>query len=293
VKSGGSKSEPRLSGRGATGRGYAAYDRSKMAVAPYSLRREFDRARVSMLGCPLDAVTLNQALARVEEAIVDRSTCQHVAVNAAKLVRFQGDPTLRAAINGCELITADGQAIVWAARLLGDALPERVAGIDLMAALLELASSRGYRVFILGARPAVVSKAAACIRARLPNLSLAYHHGYFASEEEDAIVRQIASASPDLLFVALETPAKELFLARHRGELDVPFVMGVGGAIDVIAGVRRRAPRWMQRAGLEWLFRFVQDPRRLARRYVVGNTRFCLLVAGELLRRRRRQAFDG
>ena len=113
------------------------------------------------------------------------------------------------------------------------------------------------------------------------------HHGYFApGAEEDAVVEAIAAAKPDLLFVALETPAKELFLARHRGRLSVPFIMGVGGTFDVLAGLRRRAPMLFRRLGLEWLYRLAQDPRRLARRYLVGNSKFVLLVAREAARGR-------
>lgn len=240
-----------------------------------------------MLGCSIDAVTLEQAVGIVEEQIALREPCQHVAINAAKLVRFQRDDQLRRVIRGCELITADGQAIVWAGRALGQPLPERVTGIDLMDAVLERASERGYGVYVLGARSEVLGRALAALRKRFPDLRLVgARHGYFKGHEEAAIVEDIREAAPDVLFVALETPAKELFLARHRDRLQVPFVMGVGGAVDILGGVRRRAPRWLQRLGLEWAFRLAQDPRRLAGRYVVGNTRFTWLVVRELVRRR-------
>lgn len=236
-------------------------------------------ARVGVLGCAVDAVTLQGAVARAEAAIARRETCQHVAVNAAKLVRYQRDPSLRQALDGCELATADGQAVVWAARILGQPLPERVTGIDLMDALLEVSAHKGYRVYLLGARASVLERAEAAIRTRFPRVEIAgRHHGYFGADEEERLVADIAAARPDILFVALETPAKELFLARHRGRLGIPFVMGVGGAFDVLAGVRRRAPRAMRRLGLEWLYRLAQDPRRLARRYVVGNAQFIWLV---------------
>jgi N-acetylglucosaminyldiphosphoundecaprenol N-acetyl-beta-D-mannosaminyltransferase len=207
-------------------------------------------------------------------------------VNAAKLVKLQRDTELRNAVASCDLITADGQAVVWAARLLGQRVPERVTGIDLMQALLELADRRGYRVYLLGARPAVVERCAALIRTRYPRLELCgYRHGYFTREEEDGVVAEIAEANPQLLFVALETPVKEKFLARHRDRLEIPFTMGVGGALDVMAGVRRRAPRLLQRLGLEWFFRLAQEPRRLAARYVVGNTQFAWLVLRAAVRR--------
>lgn len=247
--------------------------------------------RVEVLGCAVDVVTMPQAVERAEQAIRTRETCQHVAINAAKLVKYQHDETLRAALDGCELATADGQSVVWASRLLGRPLPERVAGIDLMEALLAAAASNGYRVFLLGARPAVVDRARRDMTARFPDLVVVgAHHGYFGENEEDGIVALVVAAAPDILFVALETPAKELFLARHRKRLGIPFVMGVGGAFDVLAGERKRAPRVFQRFGFEWLFRLLQDPRRLARRYLVGNATFMWLVLVELVRTRTRRS---
>ena len=241
--------------------------------------------RIDLLGCPVDPLTMTQTVARVENAIARRETTQHVAINAAKVVRYQHDVGLRAAVDGCELATADGQAVVWAARVLGRPLPERVAGIDLMDALLDVARSRGYRIFLLGARADVLERAEAEICRRYPGVRIVgRHHGYFGPEEEPAVVDEVASATPDMLFVALETPAKELFLARNRARLAVPFVMGVGGSFDVLAGERRRAPRWMRRSGLEWLYRLLQDPRRLARRYAVGNTQFVWLVLRDAVR---------
>jgi N-acetylglucosaminyldiphosphoundecaprenol N-acetyl-beta-D-mannosaminyltransferase len=246
-------------------------------------------ARIDLLGCPVDALTMEQTVARVEKAIAQRETTQHVAINAAKVVRYQHDEALRAAVDGCELATADGQPVVWASRLLGPALPERVAGIDLMDSLLGVSRERGYGVFLLGARAEVLERAEREILRRHPGVRIVgRHHGYFGAEGEADVVDEVAAAEPDILFVALETPAKELFLARNRERLAVPFVMGVGGSFDVLAGERRRAPRWMRRTGLEWLFRLSQDPRRLARRYVVGNSAFIWLVLKDAVRIRLR-----
>ena len=246
--------------------------------------------RTRVLGAPVDAVTLREAVVEIDQRISRGEPAQHMSLNAAKLLKRDRDDILREAIDHCELITADGQAIVWAGRALGVTLPERVTGIDLMSALLELAEERGYRVFLLGAREEISAKAEAAIRRCHPQLRIVgRHHGYFSAEEEQGVVSAIAAARPQMLFVALETPAKELFLARHRDRLELPFVMGVGGALDVLAGIRRRAPRWLQRAGLEWLYRLAQDPRRLARRYIVGNTQFTWLVFRALIRRHRRR----
>jgi N-acetylglucosaminyldiphosphoundecaprenol N-acetyl-beta-D-mannosaminyltransferase len=242
--------------------------------------------RVWVLGCPLDAVTLEQALARVDEAVATRVGIQHVAINAAKVVKLRHDAALQEAVEGCELITADGQSVVWAAGLLGAPLPERVTGIDLMESLLERSTERGYRVYLLGATPEVLDAAAASIAERHAGINVVgRHHGYFTEDEEPAVAERIRDALPDVLFVALTTPKKEVFLARWRATLDVPFVMGVGGSFDILAGRRRRAPRVMQRLGLEWVFRLVQDPRHLLRRYAVTNTVFSWLVVSAAVRR--------
>jgi N-acetylglucosaminyldiphosphoundecaprenol N-acetyl-beta-D-mannosaminyltransferase len=242
---------------------------------------------VEILGCELDRVDLAGALERCEESISSRRYMQHMAINAAKLVAMQHDPSLAGVVGACELVTADGQAVVWASRLLGDPLPERVAGIDLMQALMERAAASGYRIFILGARQEILEEAVVRLRERYRSLILAgYRNGYFAPEEEAAVAEEIRRARADILFVAMSSPGKELFLGRHGASLEVPFVMGVGGSIDVMAGLTRRAPRAMQRLGLEWLFRLLQEPRRLFRRYAVTNVRFITLVGRELLRRR-------
>jgi N-acetylglucosaminyldiphosphoundecaprenol N-acetyl-beta-D-mannosaminyltransferase len=234
----------------------------------------------------LHPVTLREAVETVSAAIADGRPVQHMAMNAAKLVRLQRDDVLRQAVNACDLVTADGQSVVWAAQLLGVAVPERVTGIDLMDALLSLSSRRHYRVFLLGAREEVVADAARLIHERFPGIEdVSYHHGYFAPEQEEQVLDQIERADPHMLFLALETPVKEYLLGRLRSRVEIPFAMGVGGALDVLTGNKKRAPHWMQRSGLEWLFRLAQDPRRLARRYLVGNTAFGWLLFREVVRK--------
>lgn len=245
-------------------------------------------ARLTLLGGPLDPLTMDGALAWVEQVIALGEPRQHGCLNAAKVVRLQDDAGLRDALWSCDLVTADGQAVVWAARALGLAVPERVAGIDLMERLLARAAERGHRVYLLGARQHVLERAVAEIRRRHTGIEIAgARNGYWTPGEEAEVVAGVAAARPDLLFIALDTPKKELFLARHRGTLAVPFAMGVGGSLDVIAGEVRRAPVWAQRSGLEWAFRLGQEPRRLLRRYVVGNARFTALVLRELAGRGR------
>jgi N-acetylglucosaminyldiphosphoundecaprenol N-acetyl-beta-D-mannosaminyltransferase len=246
------------------------------------------RGRALILGCAIDRVDMDEAIARCDELIRGGGFGQHMAVNAAKLVAMQDDERLREITRRCELVTADGQSVVWASRILGDPLPVRVAGIDLMERLFAHAEERGYRVFVLGARREVLERAVERIRERHPRLELAGHRdGYFDDAERDAVAREIRAARPDILFVAMSSPRKEYFLGDLGPGLGVPFAMGVGGAIDVIAGAARRAPRVLQLLGLEWLFRLAQEPRRLLRRYLATNGRFIWLVLRRMADRTR------
>lgn len=234
--------------------------------------------KVTLFGVPIDNLTMAETLDRIEAMIRSGGAHQHVVVNVDKIVKLDRDPQLRAAILDCDLINADGQPIVWASRLLGRPLKERVTGVDLFAALIARSAERGFRPFLLGARQEVVECVAAILRARHPQLELAgFRNGYWQPDEEAAVVAQVRAARPDVLFVAMGSPKKELFLRRWKDELRVPFVMGVGGTFDVVAGVVQRAPVWMQRCGLEWFYRLLQEPGRMWRRYLVDDMRFFVL----------------
>ena len=246
-----------------------------------------EHARVDVLGCEIDRLDTRETVRRCDEIISSGGFAQHVCINAAKLVALYDDPQIRDIVERCELVSADGQSIVWASRLLGQPLPERVNGTELMFHLLALAEEKGYGVFILGARNDVLERAVERLRELHPRVRIVgYRDGYFADEESADVARQVRDSRPDILFVAMSSPRKEYWLAEHGRTLDVPFVMGVGGSIDVVAGVTRWAPPWMRRAGLEWLFRLLQEPRRMWRRYLVTNVRFIVLVGRELVRRR-------
>jgi N-acetylglucosaminyldiphosphoundecaprenol N-acetyl-beta-D-mannosaminyltransferase len=237
--------------------------------------------RIQMMGCSIDSLTMDETLERVEDFIASGQPHQHVVVNVDKLVKAQRDAGLRQIINDCALINADGMPVVWASRLLGRPLPERVAGVDLFDALMQRAAAKGWRVFLLGAREEVVSRVREVYTQRLPGLVIAGHrNGYWKPEQEPEVVALVSAARPDLLFVAISSPKKEQFLGRWQAQMKVPFAMGVGGTFDVAAGLVARAPQWMQRAGLEWFFRFLQEPRRMYRRYFIEDMAF----AGMLLR---------
>jgi N-acetylglucosaminyldiphosphoundecaprenol N-acetyl-beta-D-mannosaminyltransferase len=197
---------------------------------------------------------------------------------------MRSDAVLNQDIHASELVSVDGMGVYWAARLLGVDVPERVAGIDLMNALLDLCEAKGYRPYLLGARPDVLETAVVNIRAARPEIRLAgWHHGYFGADEEGDIVARIKSCGADCLFVGIPTPRKERFLGRYREQLEVPFVMGVGGSLDVVAGLVRRAPKTIQLLGLEWLFRTVQEPLRLGPRYMKTNAIFAVILAKALV----------
>jgi len=246
--------------------------------------------RFRLLGLPVDALTIESTTAAVEAFVRAGGVHQHVVLNASKVVQAQKDSALRSAIEGCDLVSADGMSVVWAGRLLGVPIPERVTGIDLMERLFSKAAEHAWPVYLLGARQEVVERVVAIESQRHARLRIAgYRNGYWAPADEGSIVADIAAAAPTLLFVAMPSPAKEEFIARHRDALRIPFVMGVGGSFDVVSGTTRRAPLWMQRAGLEWFYRLKQEPRRMARRYIVGNARFIALVTREWQAMRRRK----
>ncbi len=243
------------------------------------------------MGIPVDALTMDETVSLIDQAVKDRRRLNHVVINAGKVVAMQKNEELHRSVVTCDLINADGQSIVWASRILGRPLPERVAGIDLMQRLVELAASKHYRCFFFGAREAVVKKIVDIYTDLYgPRVVAGYRNGYFNPDEEPAIAQQIAESGAHILFVAIPSPHKENFMYTYREVLSgVLFNMGVGGSFDVIAGQTRRAPRWMQKTGLEWFYRFIQEPRRMWKRYLIGNSRFLYLVFREKMRGRRKQ----
>lgn len=243
--------------------------------------------RISLMGCYIDNLSMSETLDRIGEFIASGQPHQHVVVNVDKLVKAQHDAELRQIINDCALINVDGMPVVWASRLLGLPLKERVAGVDLFEAIMAKSALTGWRVFLLGAKEEVVAAVQDIYQRKYPGLQIVGHrNGYWSETEEMDVVQQIRNASPDVLFVAISSPKKERFLSRHQAKLGIPFAMGVGGTFDVAAGKIKRAPRWMQRAGLEWFFRFLQEPRRMFRRYFVDDMAFIGLVASEFRKRR-------
>lgn len=242
--------------------------------------------RIEMMGCQIDNLTMEETLGRVEQFIASGRPHQHVVVNVNKLVKASRDAGLREIINDCALVNVDGMPVVWASRLLGKPLKARVAGVDLFEALMQRASTKQWRVFLLGAREEVVSGVKSLYEAKYPGLVVAgYRNGYWKADEEPAVVEQIKAAQADLLFVAISSPKKEQFLGQYQAEMKIPFAMGVGGTFDVAVGKVKRAPLWMQNNGLEWFYRFLQEPRRMFKRYFIDDIAFFWLLAKEATRR--------
>ncbi|WP_443634527.1 WecB/TagA/CpsF family glycosyltransferase [Candidatus Marifrigoribacter sp. Uisw_064] len=237
----------------------------------------------SFLNTTIHNLSMKETLSIIDEAITDKKQIHHVVVNAGKIVALQEDKQLRESVNNSDLINADGQAVVWASKVLNQPLKERVAGIDLMINLVQLAAERNHKIFLLGAKEEVVSKVAEIYSSKYGNDIIAgFRNGYFNKEDEPSIAKEIAESGAQMLFVAITSPIKENFLYNHRSILkEVNFIMGVGGSFDVIAGITKRAPVWMQKMGLEWFYRFLQEPKRMWKRYLIGNSKFILLVLKE------------
>lgn len=238
---------------------------------------------IELLGCRMHPWTMELTVSEIGRRLVECDFTQHAVVNVAKLVSMQSDAELRTAVLACDIINVDGMGIVLGGRFLGKNIPERVTGIDLFYHLLKYAEENGHSVFLLGAKPQVVEDAVVKLRKQYPQLNIAgFHHGYFW-DNEAAVVDKIRQSGATLLFVAITSPKKEQFINRWRERLGVKFAMGVGGTFDIVAGVTRRAPLWMQKAGLEWLYRVIQEPRRMWKRYLVTNMMFAWLLLKEKL----------
>ena len=241
--------------------------------------------RITILNTKIDNLSMHQTLQCIENSILQNKKLHHVVVNAGKMVAMQRDLKLRQSVNSCDLINADGQAVVWASRILGQPLKERVAGIDLMENLVELAYKKNFKIFFFGAKEEVVSSVVKKYKIKYSKDIIAgYRNGYFKKEDEVNIAKQISASGADILFVAISSPTKENFLYDNKEALEgVDFIMGVGGSFDVVSGLVKRAPLWMQKIGMEWFYRFAQEPKRMWKRYLIGNIKFIWMVLKERL----------
>src|SRR5262245_20006719 len=261
----------------------------QIAQPSFSAEQSQNRASngVIIAGIPIANFSEAETVARIDELISDGGPHYGAVVNAAKVVAAERDSELKCALVDADFVTADGMSVVWAARLLGKSLRQRVTGIDLFERLLAHAEEQGFSVYFLGAREDSVRGVVEFSKRRHPSLTIAgYHHGYFEESENEFVCDEIMSSSADLLFVAMGSPKQELWIASNILATGVRFALGVGGSFDHLSGKVRRAPRWMQKSGLEWLHRFMQEPTRMWRRYLIGNSAFIILIVRQLLRGR-------
>ena len=222
--------------------------------------------RVKILGVNVDSVTMAQAVERVEQLIAAKKNSIVATANAEMLLRATNDDELKNILNAAELVVPDGAGTVWAARHLGYEMPERVAGFDLVQELMKIAPSKGYKFFLFGSAPTIADKAKLKAEELYPTIEIVgTRNGYFTAADEAEIIAQIKNSKPDVLLAALGVPKQEKWLSAHKDELNIPVSIGVGGTFDVMAGVVKRAPLWMQRAKLEWLYRAMLQPSRAGR----------------------------
>lgn len=238
------------------------------------------RSRIYILGSLIDKVDTKEALRRVEQFIQEGTPHQIITANAEIIYRGYRDKKLSRTLNKAHLVTADGMGVVWASRYLKDPVQERVTGIDLMRSICSKAQEKGWKLYFLGAAPGVAEKAVLKVLETYPKCRIVgYDHGYFSPEEEPKVIENIKKVQPDILFVAMGAPKQDFWIREHLQELGVPVCMGVGGSFDVLAGNVERAPEWMQKRGLEWLFRLYKEPKRWRR--MLALPRFVLAVLGQ------------
>ncbi len=240
--------------------------------------------RVRILNAHFDPLTLPQTVDAVFNLVGSGKRGWLCTVNVAILMMMRKDARLQSFVDRAALVVADGQPLVWCAPWLGQPLPERVTGVDLVDALCERAAKDGARVYLLGAKGETVAAAAQRLRERHTGLHVEYADGYFAKDEAAARADRIRASGADILFVGMGVPRQENFLEEQWERLGVGMAIGVGGSFDVLAGLRSRAPAWVQEAGMEWLFRLVQEPRRLFARYLTTNSLFVLLLLRALVK---------
>ncbi len=240
---------------------------------------------IAILGVPFHRLTLIEVVAQIEKMIATRQPHYLVTANVDFLVQAQHDVELRRILLEAHQVLCDGTPLLWASRLLGNALPERVAGADLVPHLIQLAAEKNYRIFFLGGTPEVAQCAVANLQKQFPSLIIAGHYSPpfrpLLEMDHEEIRQRVRAAQPDMLFVSFGCPKAEKWMAMHYRALEVPVAIGVGGTIDFLAGRMKRAPVWMQRCGTEWIYRLGQEPRRLYRRYAQDFWKFGFALSSQ------------
>ena len=245
-------------------------------------KRLGDNARVRFLNTVIDVLDTDETVKLVEKYVQTKTALHLMGVNADKVNEINENEIMKRSVNSCGIINSDGASIVMASRYLKKPLPERVAGIDLMEQLIRLSEAKGYTVYLLGAKQVVVAKTAEVLVEKYPKLRIiGFRNGYFQKSEWQEISNELKEKKPDFVFVGITSPIKEYLIEYLQNDGNNSVFMGVGGSFDVISGMIPRAPLWMQKANLEWLFRVIQEPKRLFKRYFFGNLQFIMSVIKE------------
>ncbi|MGB6084236.1 WecB/TagA/CpsF family glycosyltransferase [Moheibacter sp.] len=243
--------------------------------------------RVPFLNTFYDNLTAQQTLEIIKNAIYTKQQIHHTVINANKVVLLQKDLELRNSVNSADIINIDGAGVLWGAKILGKPVKERVTGIDLMEAVLKMAQKENFKVYFLGAKEEIVKTLVDLYSEKYgENIISGYQNGYFNNQNEPEIVNIIAQSNPQILFVAMPSPKKENFLYKYRKDFsDINFIMGVGGSFDVLAGKVSRAPVWLQKMGMEWFYRLIQEPKKMWKRYLIGNLSFIYLILNSKIKK--------
>lgn len=239
--------------------------------------------RMRFMNTFLDNVTKAEAIMHIEKCIAEQRVGHVITPNVDQIVRIERDPYFKKICENAELLLADGHPLLWIAKWYGTPVREKICGSDLVPALCEVAAEKGYSVFLLGAAPGVAQKAADKLLQKLPNLKIAGTYsppqGFEDDEAEKSKINQILLEShADMLFVGMGVPKQDIFIYENMGKYQIPMSFSIGGTIDFIAGVQHRAPKWMSNHGIEWLYRFFQDPKRMFKRYFINDMKIIQLA---------------
>jgi N-acetylglucosaminyldiphosphoundecaprenol N-acetyl-beta-D-mannosaminyltransferase len=243
--------------------------------------------KLEFIGVEIDNLNKKELLNKIEIALFNSSKIRVEGLNVYKYMQALDDPSLSSALKAAEIVHVDGVGVYWAGLFLGLRISRNYPGIDLMGDILSICQTNSFSVYLLGASASVVAMASEKLCQLYPNVEICgYRDGYFDEEEEGEIIAAINSKKPNVLLIGISSPKKEMFISRNWDKLDVNVSLGVGGAFDVVSGKVQRAPKFMQNLGLEWLYRFAQEPLRLFRRYTIENIRFFIILLRSKVYRR-------
>lgn len=238
--------------------------------------------RIIILNTVIDVLSMNETIDLVEKYVKTKTPLHLMGVNADKINEVNQNELMKEIVNKCGIVNADGASVILASKYLNKPLPERVAGVDLMQDLVKLSEEKGYSIYLLGAKQEVVEKTKDVLESRHPNLKVVgIHNGYFKENNWPEISKELKKLKPDFVFVGITSPIKEYLIEFLQNDGSDSVFMGVGGSFDVISGNIPRAPKWMQNCNLEWLFRVMQEPKRLFKRYFFGNVKFIKAIIKE------------